>query len=91
MFHAEAKQGADEACEALLADLAHRVRTDEAGCEAYVVTRALGETARFVIHARFTDWRAFEEHADTTHMSRIMPRLSALLASPLAMELFLEI
>jgi quinol monooxygenase YgiN len=91
VFHVEAKQGGEEACEALLGDLARRVCADEPGCEAYVVTRAMGESVRFVIHARFTDWRAFEEHADTKHMSRIMPRLTALLATPLAMELFLEI
>jgi quinol monooxygenase YgiN len=82
--------GGDEEAEALLGDLAHHVRTDEPGCDAYVVTRAMGSLAHFVMHARFTDWRSFEAHADTEHMSRLMPRISALLDAPLEIELYLE-
>jgi quinol monooxygenase YgiN len=91
VFHAEASPGADEECEALIGDLAREIRTREPGCESYIVTRAMGSRSKFVMHARFMDWSAFEDHAATAHMSRVMPKLSALLAAPLSMELYLEI
>ena len=76
--------------DALLSDLAHRVRAEEIGCESYVVTRAMGSSEHFVIHARFSDWASFEGHPDTPHFKRFMPRLNALLASPVAMEIYVE-
>lgn len=91
VLRAETHNGADAEFEALMADLAHAVRADEPGCSSYVVTRAMGSTAHFAVHARFADWDAFEDHADTAHLKRLMPRLSALLAQPLSMEIFLEI
>lgn len=75
----------------LLSDLAHRVRNEEDGCTSYHVTRAMGSTDHFAVHARFSDWAAFKGHADTPHLKRAMPRLNALLASPIAMELYLEV
>ena len=90
-MRAETLPGADADFAALIGDLAWHVRNEEAGCESYVVTRAMGSLEHFVIHARFDDWRAFEAHADTPHMARLMPRLSALLAAPLAMEIYLEV
>lgn len=91
VFRAEAIEGADEECEALIGDLAHEIRNREPGCESYVVTRAMGSRSAFVMHARFMDWTSFEDHAATAHMSRVMPQLSALLAAPLSMELYLEV
>lgn len=90
LMRAETRRGADDAFATLMDDLAQRVRSDEPGCESYVVTRALGSSAHFVVHARFADWDAFEAHADTAHMARMAPRLNALLAGPIAMEIFLE-
>jgi len=90
ILRAETRAGFDQEFAALMSDLAHHVRSDEPGCESYVVTRAMGSPAHFAIHARFRDWRAFEAHADTAHLSRLMPRLNALLVAPLAMEIFLE-
>ena len=37
------------------------------------------------------DWTAFKDHADTPHLKRAMPRINALLASPLALEIYLEV
>jgi quinol monooxygenase YgiN len=91
ILRAETRAGADNEFEALINDLAHYVRTEEAGCDSYTVTRAMGSQAHFVVHARFLDWDAFEGHADTPHLNRFMPRLSALLAAPLSMEIFLEV
>jgi quinol monooxygenase YgiN len=90
VMRAETRDGVDEQFQALLSDLAHRVRAEEIGCESYVVTRAMGSSEHFVIHARFSDWAAFEGHPDTPHFQRFMPRLNALLASPVAMEIYLE-
>jgi quinol monooxygenase YgiN len=91
ILRAEARAGADNEFEALMSDLAHHVRAEEAGCDSYTVTRALGSEAHFVVHARFLDWGAFEGHADTPHLNRFMPRLNALLASPISIEIFLEV
>ncbi len=91
VLRAETRKGADAEFEAVLNDLARAVRTEEPGCSSYVVTRAMGSTAHFAVHARFADWDAFEDHADTAHLKRLMPRLTALLAQPLSMEIFLEI
>ena len=74
-----------------MSDLARHVRAEEAGCDSYTVTRAMGSQAHFAVHARFLDWSAFEEHAETPHLNRLMPRLNALLASPISMEIFLEV
>lgn len=89
-MRAETLRGADEEFAALMSDLAHQVRSEEPGCESYIVTRAMGSPSHFVIHARFSDWRAFEAHPDTPHIARYAARLNALLASPIAMEIFLE-
>src|SRR5690349_19512677 len=83
ILRAETKPGRDEDFAALLGDLAFHVRNEEPGCESYVVTRAMGSPSHFAVHARFDDWHAFEAHADTAHMAKLMPRLSALLAAPL--------
>lgn len=91
IFKAVTKQGADEDFALLISDLAYHVRNEEPGCQSYVVTRAMGSPRHFVIHTRFDDWQAFEAHADTQHMAKLMPRLSALLVAPLAMEIFLEV
>jgi quinol monooxygenase YgiN len=91
VLKAETKPGADGDFALLISDLAHHVRNEEPGCQSYVVTRAMGSPRHFAIHTRFDDWQAFEAHADTQHMAKLMPRLNALLAAPLAMEIFLEV
>jgi quinol monooxygenase YgiN len=55
------------------------------------VTRAIGSPHHFAVHARFADWSAFKGHAETPHLERALPRLNALLASPIAMEIYFEI
>lgn len=87
---AETQPGADQDFAALLSDLAHGVRAAEPACLSYVVTRMLGSSEHFAIHARFADWEAFNAHAETAHMTRALPRLNALLATPIALEIFLE-
>lgn len=88
---AEARAGADEELAALLADLAACVRANEPGCTSYFVTRMMGSSAHFAVHARFASWDVFEAHAETPHLTRVLPRLTALLATPISMELFLEL
>ena len=75
----------------IVSDLAHRVRNEEDGCTSYHVTRAMGSPDHFAVHARFEDWAAFQGHADTPHLKRAMPRINALLASPFALEIYLEV
>jgi len=91
LLRAEAHVDADEDVEWLLNDLALRVRADEPGCTSYVVTRMMGSREHFAVHARFANWDAFNAHAETPHMERVLPRLTALLATPVSMELFLEL
>jgi quinol monooxygenase YgiN len=91
IVRAEAHPGADEKLASLLADLAVRVDADEPECLSYVVTRMIGSSEHFAVHARFASWEAFEAHAETPHLSRVLPRLTALLAAPISMELFLEL
>jgi quinol monooxygenase YgiN len=88
---AEAKAGLDVEFEGLLSDFANAVRSDEPGCTAYSATRMMGSLTHFAVHARFADWRALEAHAETAHMKAALPRLMALLASEVSLELFLEI
>jgi quinol monooxygenase YgiN len=91
VLRAQAHVGADEDVEWLLNDLALRVRADEPGCTSYVVTRMMGSREHFAVHARFTCWDTFNAHAETAHLERVLPRLTALLATPVSMELFLEL
>jgi quinol monooxygenase YgiN len=87
----ETQPGRDDEFAALMTDLAFQVRSEEPGCSSYVVTRAMGSREHFAIHAQFENWAAFEEHAETPHLDRLLPRLTALLASPVAMEIFLAV
>ena len=87
----ETRDGAADEFEALLKDLAFSVEADEPGCTSYVLTRQMGSHRHFVVHARFIDWRAFQRHAETPHFNRMLPRLTALLAAPVSMEIFLEV
>jgi quinol monooxygenase YgiN len=87
----ETRDGVAEEFASLLSDLAHRVRNEEDGCTAYHVTRAMGSEQHFAVHARFQDWAAFKGHAETAHLKRVLPRINALLAAPIAMELYLEV
>lgn len=91
IVRAQSREGAGVEFAALLSDLAFSVRADEDGCTSYVVTRMMGSPEHFAVHARFRDWRAFEQHAETPHLSRLMPRINALLAAPFSMEIFLEV
>lgn len=91
VMRAETKQGEDEEFEALLSDFAHSVRAEETGCRSYVVTRELGSRQHFAVHMRFTNWQSFERHAETPHMDRALPRLSARLVAPWQMEIFMEV
>ncbi len=87
----EAREGAEDEFEGLLKDLAFSVETDEPDCTSYVLTRQMGSHRHFVVHARFVDWRAFQRHAETPHFNSMLPRLTALLAAPVSMEIFLEV
>lgn len=91
IVRAEAREGHDRAFEALLKDLAFDISVDEPACLAYVVTRAMGSPSHFAVHARFKQWRAFLEHSETPHFNRALPRLTALLASPVSLEIFFEV
>lgn len=91
VMRAQAIAGADQEVAALLAELAQRVAADEPGCTAYSVTRVMGSSEHFAVHARFASWEAFNAHADTPHLTSVLPRLTALLATPVSMELFLEL
>jgi quinol monooxygenase YgiN len=91
VVRAETKPGAEDEFEALLRDLAFHIDADEAGCAAYVVTREMGSLSRFAVHARFVDWRAFQRHGETPHFNRALPRLTALMATPVSLEIFLEV
>lgn len=91
VMRAETKPGEDEAFEALISDFAYSVRAEETGCRSYVVTRELGSREHFAVHARFTTWQAFERHAETPHMNSVLPRLTARLAAPWSMEIFMEV
>ena len=91
VVRAETRNGRGAEFAALLSDLAHQVRNEEDGCKSYVVTRAMGSTDHFAVHAHFQDWRAFKDHAETAHLKRLLPRINALLAAPIAMEIYLEV
>lgn len=86
----EAVEGLDEEVVRLLAELSDNVRRNESGCLSYVATRVIGSKTHFAIHARFTGWIAFHRHAQTPHMRKAMPLLTALMASPVTLEIFLE-
>jgi quinol monooxygenase YgiN len=87
----EALPGADAALEQSLRAFSLDVRRAEAGCTAYAVTRMIGSPSHFAVHARFADWAAFSGHAKTEHMERALPALTAGLAAPVALEIFLEV
>lgn len=91
MLRAEINPGFDNEAEALLRELAVSVRDSELGCDSYVVTRVIGSRNHFAVHAQFTDMDAFERHADTLLMAKAMPRLNALLATPISMEIFFAV
>ncbi len=91
IIRAQSHVGADEEVASLLAELAVRVRADEPKCKSYAVTRTIGSSEHFAVHARFESWDAFNAHAETPHLSRVLPRLTPLLATPISMELFLEL
>jgi quinol monooxygenase YgiN len=91
LLRAESIKGADDDVQAILNDLARRVRADEPGCHSYVVTRQMGSREHFAVHARFDSWDTFNAHADTAHLGRLLPRLAPLLATPISMEIFLEL
>lgn len=90
-IRAKARVGADKELAAMLGDLAGEVRDTEPGCLSYVVTRALGSKTEFVVHAHFSNWTAFKRHGKTAHLERALPRLTALLAAPVSVEIFLEV
>ncbi len=91
IVRAEAHSGAGEELAALLSQLAEEVLDSEADCSSYVVTRMMGSSEHFAVHARFTSWEAFNAHAETEHLTRLLPQLTALLATPISMEIFLEL
>ena len=91
VLKAETHPGFDEEFESLIRDFAGQVRDAEVGCDSYVVTRMMGSRNHFAVHAQFTNMEAFERHADTQHMAKAMPRLSALLATPISMEIFFAV
>jgi len=84
------RAGSDEVLGALLNDFALQVRKAEPDCTSYVVTRMIGSRDHFAVHARFACWGAFNAHAETLHLARVLPRVSPLLAAPISMEIFVE-
>lgn len=88
---AEAKAEDEDEVADLLQDLAKDVRAEERGCLSFSVTRALGSSTHFAVHARFADMRAFQRHGLTRHMRKAMPELSARLVTPVSLEVFLEV
>lgn len=87
----QAQPGEDRRLARMMADFAARVAADEPGCTYYAVTRQIGSPRHFAAHARFADWSAFNAHADTAHMQAALPELTAALAAPIALEIFVEI
>ena len=88
---AEAHVEDEDQVEALLQDLATDIRMDEPGCLSYSVTRSLGSATHFAVHAQFQSMRAFQRHGLTRHMKRAMADLKARLATPVSLEVFLEV
>lgn len=88
---AQTRAGLDTEFEAQLKDLAFCIDADEDGCTSYVITRSLGARDQFAVHARFTNWVGFQQHAETRHLTRALPRLTALLAAPVSLEIFFEV
>lgn len=91
IVRAEIRPGLDDAFEALLRDHAFTVTAEEQGCRSYVVTRMLGSRSHFAVHAHFSDMKAFERHGETRHLKRLLPRINALLVSPVSVELFFAV
>ena len=91
IVRAKTHSGLDVEFEAQLRDLAFHVEADEETCTSYVITRALGSRDEFAVHARFVNWKGFQQHAETEHLARALPRLSALLARPVSLEIFFEV
>jgi quinol monooxygenase YgiN len=87
---AQVKPGFSDQFEALLNDFVYTVNAEERGCTSYVATRQLGADNHFAVHARFVGWHSFQRHALTAHMKRALPRLNALLATPVSLEIFVE-
>jgi len=83
-------EDAEDIAEALAA-FAAAVRASEPGCTSYYVTHSIGAPQHFAAHARFLDWAAFKAHGETPHLERALARVTPGLASPLALEIFLEV
>lgn len=90
VISAQTKPGLADQFETLLNDFVFTVQSEERGCASYVATRLLGSENHFAVHARFHGWHSFQRHAVTAHMKRALPRLSALLATPVSLEIFIE-
>lgn len=91
LVRGEARPGADEDVERILAGFAEQVRAGEPGCRSYFITRAVGSRLHFVAHARFDGWIALRRHAASAHMQAMLPHLMANLAAPVSLEVFLEV
>ncbi len=91
LVRGEARPGADEAVEQILAAFAAKVRALEPGCRGYFITRSVGSREHFVAHARFDGWIALRRHAASAHMQEMLPHLMAELAAPVSLEVFLEV
>lgn len=87
----EAAVGAEAALGRALGAFAAVVRAEETACTSYYVTHHAGAPTHFAVHVRFADWAAFKAHPETPHMARALPRISALLAAPMALEIFFEV
>lgn len=87
----ESRDGQDRELAALIEAFALQVCDGEPECTSYVATRTIGSREHFAVHARFASWEAFNAHAETPHLARVLPGLTALLAAPISMEIFLEL
>jgi quinol monooxygenase YgiN len=91
VIRAEVVGGLDEEFARRLKDLCETVRGSESGCLAYSATRVMGSRTHFAVHARFTGWIALHRHTLTPHMKEALPLLTALMASPVSLEIFMEV
>lgn len=91
VLRAETHPGREGEFLRLVGEFARKVREHEPDCLSYSITRVLGAKEHFAVHARFRGWQPLEAHAETPHLNAAMPRLMALLASAVSMEIFLEV
>jgi quinol monooxygenase YgiN len=87
----EAREGEAERVEKLLRTYAYQVRNEELGCDAYTVTRLIGSEHHFAVHGRFINWDALKTHGETDHLHKLMEQMTPHLATPISIEIYVEV